>query len=834
MTSKSNLFFEEELLESKKLRKPIKILSEREENILSKNKSLFSIKKTPYSIKNNFDINSKKDIIQVYNKDTNNPQQIKQNNVKKPDKIKKLVIKITPLKSSPKTKRNQFQQIVYFSRIEKKEESEELALINKDTFLYDKNNKIVATKEDMKQVSDDWFNFKYKKKNEEISRHIVFSIGGKEDKEKVLNMSAKFFENEFKIKGFDYVYAPHYDTDNDHIHLLIRKRSDLGRNLTIYKKDLTKIRKNYSQELKNINIIRDVSLRVENQQTLDNIQNQSDFITNQNNIYQSKLTKGNKENFNAYQYKSTISAILEEQINFLTIENHLKEHLKVEDQSLIHKIQALSRKKGVKYIINNLESVIRLADKSEIKNIKGLILTSLEKDYHKSDKWKNNKQKISSFITEENQITINELKRTKKEIISKDNSKEIKQILSDIPSHLKDKNNKVSKKLELLLSNPDSIYKYIYVKEKEETKNLDEIVEKKIETHKEQQSYYVPELSDYDLQQKFFDEIVNTTNIKPTGLETAISSAFASQNTKIRFGQKKQNEICWHGEVGYVKNYKSNEYLAWGIKNIKQDKNQSISYKKITQEELWQVRKEEERKVLELEKQKMNQYQQKSKELEIIYNNSNNKGKSRYLTKKQIGDIEINNIKFTEKDQILVPARDIDGKLWTIQTINPTGSKRFEKEALKRGNFYIVNKDKLEDNKDPLFITEGFATAISIYQATDSQIDTVASFDATNMKEVVKNIKATYPNRQIIIMADNDEKNLLKNLTNIGLDTANKIKEKYPDIRVLYPKFTEDEVKKEKLSDFNDLAVKRGIDEVKKRLKEDKIELRVERGLKID
>jgi phage/plasmid primase-like uncharacterized protein len=97
-----------------------------------------------------------------------------------------------------------------------------------------------------------------------------------------------------------------------------------------------------------------------------------------------------------------------------------------------------------------------------------------------------------------------------------------------------------------------------------------------------------------------------------------------------------------------------------------------------------------------------------------------------------------------------------------------------------------------------------------------------------------QNIKATCPNRQIIIMADNDEKNLLKNLTNIGLDTANKIKEKYPDIKVLYPKFTEDEIKKEKLSDFNDLAVKRGIDEVKKRLKEDKIELRVERGLKID
>jgi len=83
-------------------------------------------------------------------------------------------------------------------------------------------------------------------------------------------------------------------------------------------------------------------------------------------------------------------------------------------------------------------------------------------------------------------------------------------------------------------------------------------------------------------------------------------------------------------------------------------------------------------------------------------------------------------------------------------------------------------------------------------------------------------------------MADNDEKNLLKNLTNIGLDTANKIKEKYPDIKALYPKFTEDEIKKEKLSDFNDLAVKRGAEEIKKEIRDSKIDLSIDRGLNIE
>lgn len=83
-------------------------------------------------------------------------------------------------------------------------------------------------------------------------------------------------------------------------------------------------------------------------------------------------------------------------------------------------------------------------------------------------------------------------------------------------------------------------------------------------------------------------------------------------------------------------------------------------------------------------------------------------------------------------------------------------------------------------------------------------------------------------------MADNDQKNLLKNLTNIGLDTANEIKEKYPDIKVLYPKFTDDEMKKDKLSDFNDLAVKRGVDEIKKEIRENDVELKIERGLEIE
>jgi phage/plasmid primase-like uncharacterized protein len=834
--TKSNLFFEEELLESRKLRKPIKILSEKEEDILLKNKSLFSIKRSPHFIKKN--------IIQVYNKDKNNTKKIQQNNVaNKENKIKKLVIKIAPLKDAPKTKRNQFTQIVYFSRIEKKEESKELARINKDTFLYDKNNKIVSSKEDMKKIADDWFNFKYKKKNEEISRHIVFSIGGKEDKQKILDMSAKFFENEFKAKGFDYVYAPHYDTANDHIHLLIRKRNDLGKNLRITPSDLIKLRSRYNQELKNIGIIRDISLRVQNQRTLDNIQKQTESLKYDNNIYQSILAKGTKENFNAYQYKATLSAVIEERINYLIIENHLKEHLNIKDNSFIAKIKFMSKSKGFNYVINNIESVKRTILYNEPKSINALLLTALEKDYYKTDKWKKDK-KIDLTITDKNQEIINKLKNIKNEIITKDNANDIKKILNDIPKQLKaNKEQKnIEQKLQELIISPDSKYKYSYTeKRKPQIDNLDIITEKKLESHKQRQSYFVPQLSDYDIQQKFFQEIVDLGKIKPTGLETAISSAFANHNTKIRFGHKKQNEICWYGQAGYVKNYKiKDSYLSWGVRNIKQDQNQTINYKKITKEELEEYKKRQEQEIINREKQKEKLYQETAIKQEQILKDAKNTGNSQYLRKKQIDDIKINNIKFDQNNNPLIPIRDINGKLWSVQTIYNNGKKPFAKDSMTRGNFYLINKDKIDNNKS-IIIAEGFSTIASIYKSMDSKHQNnnfISCLNAGNMQKVVENIKSTHPTQQIILMADNDQKNLLKNLTNIGLDTANEIKEKYPDIKVIYPKFTDDEIKKEKLSDFNDLAVKRGIEEtkaeIKKQLKENGVELEVERGMEIE
>ena len=145
-----------------------------------------------------------------------------------------------------------------------------------------------------------------------------------------------------------------------------------------------------------------------------------------------------------------------------------------------------------------------------------------------------------------------------------------------------------------------------------------------------------------------------------------------------------------------------------------------------------------------------------------------------------------------------------------------------------------INKDKIDKDKS-IIIAEGFSTIASIYKSIDNKdINFVSCLNAGNMLAVVESIKATYPTQQIILMADNDEKNLIKNLTNIGLDTANEIKEKYSDIKVLYPKFTDDEIKKEKLSDFNDLVIKRGIEKVKKEIENSGVKLEIERGLEIE
>lgn len=76
---------------------------------------------------------------------------------------------------------------------------------------------------------------------------------------------------------------------------------------------------------------------------------------------------------------------------------------------------------------------------------------------------------------------------------------------------------------------------------------------------------------------------------------------------------------------------------------------------------------------------------------------------------------------------LLVPMRDVDGELWSIQEIRPDGFKSNQTGARRRSCFTLIG-----EAGGTLCICEGFATAASIREATGNAV--AAAGDAGNLE----------------------------------------------------------------------------------------------------
>lgn len=169
-------------------------------------------------------------------------------------------------------------------------------------------------------------------------------------------------------------------------------------------------------------------------------------------------------------------------------------------------------------------------------------------------------------------------------------------------------------------------------------------------------------------------------------------------------------------------------------------------------------------------------------------------GSCSYLERKKVDSF---GVRF-HKECVIVPLRDINGKLWSLQSIQPDGTKRFLPGSRKKGCFHHMGT--LEDGK-PITICEGYATGASIYMATHQPI--VVAFDTGNIEPVIEELKKAYPKSPILIAGDDDrwkEKN-------VGRTTAEEVALKN-SCSVVFPTFKNSETKP---TDFNDLHVLEGL-----------------------
>jgi hypothetical protein len=80
---------------------------------------------------------------------------------------------------------------------------------------------------------------------------------------------------------------------------------------------------------------------------------------------------------------------------------------------------------------------------------------------------------------------------------------------------------------------------------------------------------HVALLSESEIKEHFLEAIKSGMKIDAKDINSAIDQSFEKPNTKIRFGEKKEYEIRWYKEAGYVKSYKTSEIIKWGVNSIK-------------------------------------------------------------------------------------------------------------------------------------------------------------------------------------------------------------------------------------------------------------------------
>ena len=156
----------------------------------------------------------------------------------------------------------------------------------------------------------------------------------------------------------------------------------------------------------------------------------------------------------------------------------------------------------------------------------------------------------------------------------------------------------------------------------------------------------------------------------------------------------------------------------------------------------------------------------------------------------------------TYNDCLLIPLYE-NGEIQSLQIIQADGSKRFLTGGKVSGCYHAIGK--IENAKE-LCICEGFATGATIHEATGYPV--AIAFNAGNLLAVAENIKAKYPQLNLIICADDD----YKTDGNTGLTKATDTAQAVNGLLAI-PTFGIH--RKEKATDFNDMAQEFGLQAVK-------------------
>lgn len=168
-----------------------------------------------------------------------------------------------------------------------------------------------------------------------------------------------------------------------------------------------------------------------------------------------------------------------------------------------------------------------------------------------------------------------------------------------------------------------------------------------------------------------------------------------------------------------------------------------------------------------------------------LWGRSRSAGEHDYTVGKGIGLYGLR----TLHNMLVVPVY-IDNYIVSLQFIARDGHKRFLTDGKMEGGYFWVGGDS-----DTVYLTEGYATAASIHEATGQQV--VMSFFAGNLMPVAESLRAKLPDKKIVIAADNDQ----WTKGNPGLSAAQAASDKI-GATVMFPRFNYED--QSRPTDWND------------------------------
>ena len=101
------------------------------------------------------------------------------------------------------------------------------------------------------------------------------------------------------------------------------------------------------------------------------------------------------------------------------------------------------------------------------------------------------------------------------------------------------------------------------------------------------------------------------------------------------------------------------------------------------------------------------------------------------------------------QQRLVVPARDAQGLLHTLQFIAPDGNKRFLAGGRTTGGYFAIGQPMRR-----LLLAEGLATGCSLHAATGDAV--AVAFHCGNLLPVARALRLNFPSLRLVLCADDD------------------------------------------------------------------------------